>query len=252
MDGRPGTTSRRSVHRVVDALNREWAEVVDSPAARAGRADWSESESALAECGDLADVARRASRGCDRVLHALLVRARAGDRLAGRTLLQAMLGRVVALAGRDPRGSVDEYVAALWCVIVRYPLVTRPVRIAANLALDTMKAVHREVRWWPRGKAEVSLPGDDLDLALDRWHRAASLDHQACSQMEAAQVIDAGSRLRILDEPARVLLRLVYLEGLSGAEAAARHGSTPGSVRVRCSRAVRRLSEHSLALAAAA
>lgn len=252
MHARPGTVSRSPVHRVVDALNREWAEIVDSPAGRADRANWPGSESALAECGDLADVARQAGRGCDRVLHALLVQARTGDRLAARTVVQAMLGRVVALAGRDPRGSVDEYVAALWCVIVHYPLVTRPVRIAANLALDTMKAVHREVRWWPRGEAEVSLPGDELDLALDHWHRAASLDHQDSSRVDAAQVIDAGGRLRILDEPARALLRLVYVEGLTGAEAAARHGSTPGSVRVRCSRAVRRLSEHSLALAEAA
>lgn len=70
--------------------------------------------------------------------------------------------------------------------------------------------------------------------------------------MEAAQLIEAGGRLQILDEPARALLRLVYLEGLTGAEAAARHGSTPGSVRVRCSRAVRKLSEHSVALTEAA
>lgn len=249
MDVRPGPAGRWPVYRVVDALNGEWAQIVDNPVGWAERA---ESEPALAECGGLADAERRASRGCDRVLHALLSQARAGDRLAARTVLQAMLGRVVALARRDPRGSVDEYVAALWCVVVRYPLAARPVRIAANLALDTMKTVHREVRWWPRVAAEVSLPGDDLELALDHWYRAASLDHQASSRVEAAQLIDAGGRLQILDEPARALLRLVYLEGLTGAEAAARHGSTPGSVRVRCSRAVRKLSEHSVALTEAA
>ena len=249
MDVPPGPASRRSVHRVVAALNREWTELVDQAVLPAA---WVAAEPALAGYHDLAEVERRAGRGCDEVLHALLRQARAGDRLAARTVLQALLGRVVALAGRDPQGSVDEYVAALWCVVVRYPLTTRPVRIAANLALDTMKTVHREVRWWPRGGAEVQLPGDDLDLALDAWQRAASLDHQASAEVAAAQVIDAGRRLQILDEPTRVLLRLVYVEGLTGAEAASRHGSTAGSVRVRCSRAVRKLSAQSLALAEAA
>lgn len=250
MDVLAGAATRRSVHRVVDALNRDWAEIA------AGHDDHSLAfavpSPVLEACGGLREVERRASQGQDLVLHALLAQAGEGDPLAARTVLQAMLGRVVRLAGRDRWGSVDEYVAALWCVIARYPLAARPVRIAANLALDTMKAVHQEARWWPRGAAEASLPGEDLDGLLDRWHQRASLDHQVAAQLAAAEVIEAGGQLQLLDDAARALLRLVYVEGLSGAQAAARHGSTPGSVRVRCSRAVRTLSEHAVALAEAA
>ncbi len=48
------------------------------------------------------------------------------------------------------------------------------------------------------------------------------------------------------------LLHAVYVDGLSGVEAAARHATTPGSLRVRCSRAVHRLAEHAADVAEAA
>ena len=246
MEVSPGAAARRHPYRVVDALNRDWDEIVDS---RGERVAGSGRSPVLAGCGGLPEVEARASRGCDLVLHALLSEAREGSWLAARTVLQAMLGRVVRMAGRDRRSSVDEYVAALWCVVVRYPLTARPVRIAANLALDTMKAVHRDALWWPREAAMVSLLGEDLELVLEQWSQRSSLDHQDAATVEAAQVIEAGGWLQILDEPSRALLRLVYVEGLSGAEAAARYGSTPGSVRVRCSRAIGKLSEHALVLA---
>jgi len=242
----PGAAVRHHPYRVVDTLNRDWDEIVDS---RGERVVGSGRSPVLAGCGGLSEVEARASRGCDLVLHALLSEASDGSWLAARTVLQAMLGRVVRLAGRDRRGSVDDYVAALWCVIVGYPLDARPVRIAANIALDTMKAVHKEAGWWPRGDAGASLLGDDLEQVLDQWSQRSSLDHQDAATVEAAQVIEAGGWLQILDEPSRALLRLVYVEGLSGAEAAARHGSTPGSVRVRCSRAIGKLSEHARTVA---
>ena len=59
--------------------------------------------------------------------------------LAGRVVLQTMLGKVVRLAQAHPDVAVDDFVSALWCRIRTYPLTRRPRRIAANLALDTRK-----------------------------------------------------------------------------------------------------------------
>ena len=63
-----------------------------------------------------------------------------GDQLAGRVVLQAVIGRMVRMAQRDPRAGIDDYLAQLWCAISSYPLQRRPVRIAANLSMDTLKA----------------------------------------------------------------------------------------------------------------
>jgi DNA-directed RNA polymerase specialized sigma24 family protein len=65
-------------------------------------------------------------------------------------------------------------------------------------------------------------------------------------------VIDAGQRLRLIDEGTGRLLRHVYVDGLNGRDAAARGGTSPGSLRVRCSRAVRQLAAHAAELVEAA
>jgi len=240
----------RSAYAVVDLLDRDWRERLDEPGPELDR--WRRRHAALADLPDLGAVEQQAATGDDAVLHALLVEAQRGDALAGRTVLQASLGRVVRMAGRDRRSTVDDYVAALWCVVALYPLAARPVRIAANLALDTLKAVHRESRWWPRGTGVVVLPGDDLEPLLERTAHRAGLDHSEVSALGAGEVIRAARRLRLLDERASGLLHLVYVEGLTGQEAAVRDSSTAGSVRVRCSRAVRTLAAHAPALVEAA
>jgi DNA-directed RNA polymerase specialized sigma24 family protein len=45
------------------------------------------------------------------------------------------------------------------------------------------------------------------------------------------------------------MLHSVYVDGLSSAEAARRHLTSPGSVRVRSSKAVKRLAAHAAELA---
>ena len=72
---------------------------------------------------------------------ALLAEVSIGDQLAGRVVLQALIGRMVRMAQRDPRSSVDDYLALLWCVINNYPLQRRPVRIAANSSLACSTAL---------------------------------------------------------------------------------------------------------------
>lgn len=244
------TARGRSAHRVVDDLNREWRALV---ALRDGvPRPWS-ARPALAACTDLDDVVARAARGEDAVLAALLAAAGTGDALAARTVLQAMLGRVVRLAGRDPQASVDDYVSALWCVIAGYPLAARPVRVAANLALDTLKEVHRERRWGRPGTASVWLAGEALERVLEQGRQQATPDWGgSLTELSAATVIAAGRRLLLIDAATEALLHHVYVEGLDGREAARRAGTTPGSLRVRCCRAVQKLAAQAPALAEAA
>jgi sigma-70-like protein len=240
----------RSPVPIVVSLNAEWHELVASWPPEP--ADWAGRHGALAG-GGLVEVVERAATGDDAVLLALLVESGEGSELAGRTVLQAMLGRLVRMARRDRWASVDDYVGALWCVLRSYPLDRRPVRIAANLALDTLKTVQRDRRWCSGPAVDVWLPGEAWDAVLEQGARRQLLDHAAEQQaVAAADLIDAGRRLRLVDEDTSRLLRHVYVDGLSGREAAARLGTTPGSLRVRCSRAVRRLAGHLPALVEAA
>ncbi|WP_375431251.1 RNA polymerase sigma factor [uncultured Friedmanniella sp.] len=242
----PGSRGGRAV---VEALNADWRQLVEHRPPQV--LEWSVRRPELGDRPELADLLDRASAGCDTTLHALLAEAQSGDRLAARTVLQSLLGRLVRMAARDGRASADDYVAAAWCVLVAYPLAARPVRIAANLALDTLKAVHHERDGWGRAESAPWLAGEQLDQ-LERGIRQRVLDHGVAARLDAAQVIEAGLRLRLLDEPARLLLEGVYLRGLSGAEVARQSASTPGSVRVRCSRALRVLAAHAVELAEAA
>jgi DNA-directed RNA polymerase specialized sigma24 family protein len=248
---RAGGAVQRPPYRIVDDLNREWRELVDE------RGDalpgWARPHRELAGCAGLEELVLRASRGQDDVLRALLVEAHGGTELAARAVLQAMLGRLVRMAGRDRRALVDDYVGAMWCVLAQYPLTARPVRIAANLALDTLKTVHQERRWGERGTVTLRLAASDLEPLLELGLARATFNHAAeLEALGAAQVIEAGRRLRLIDEGTGRLLHHVYVEGLSGLEAAARGGTSHGSLRVRCSRAVRRLATHADELVEAA
>jgi DNA-directed RNA polymerase specialized sigma24 family protein len=157
------------------------------------------------------------------------------------------------MAGRDRRGLVDDYVGAMWCVVAQYPLTARPVRIAANLALDTLKTVHRERRCGEHGPVTLCLGTPGLEPLLERrLARAAQEQARELEALGAAEVIEAGRRLGLIDEGTGRLLAHVYVDGLSGRDAAARGGTSPGSLRVRCSRAVRRLAAHAGELVEAA
>jgi DNA-directed RNA polymerase specialized sigma24 family protein len=242
---------QRSPFRVVDDLNREWRELLE----RDGSAlpPWAGPHAGQTGCSGLVALVAAASRGDDEVLRPLLVESRRGDNLAARTVLQAMLGRLVQMARRDSRSDVDDYVAAMWCVIARYPLAARPVRIAANLALDTLKMVQRDRDGTGRGQAAVLMSGPVLESLFEQGARLAGLDRAAeLHALGAADVIEAGHRLRLIDDSTGRLLRHVYVDGLSGREAAARSGTSAGSLRVRCSRAVSRLAAHAAELVEAA
>lgn len=245
-----GAVDAKQDYRIIAALNAEWTELQHGHCETVRR--WSARHPALADCRDLEQVLASTRRDGDAVLGALISEGHSGDDLAARVVLQAMLGKVVRMASGDVSATVDDYVVAIWCRIRSYPLSARPTKIAANLALDALKAVRREHQWTARGMS-VTLLGDEG--VLDRLHyearSRAGLDHDP-GTLTANGVIATAGRLGLIDVASRNVLLSVYAEGLSGRAAADRHGTTPDMIRYRCSRTVRRLALHSARLAAAA
>jgi DNA-directed RNA polymerase specialized sigma24 family protein len=156
-----------------------------------------------------------------------------------------MLGKLVRMAQVDLEHEVGEYISAFWCVLKTYPLAARPRRIAANLALDTLKQVRLERRSSRCHGVSPWPPGPQLDEAYEQVRLRNSLDHQReIGEMTAQNVLDSAGRLGVLSVESRHLLSSVYVDGMTGREAASMHQISSGSVRVRCSRAVGELRRH--------
>ena len=233
---------------IVEALDREWYELGLRHPETVSR--WADRHDVLAPCDSFDDVLSAARLDSDPILAALLTEVSIGDQLAGRVVLQALIGRMVRMAQRDPRASIDDYLARLWCAINSYPLSRRPVRIAANLSMETLKAVSREHRWLGRGDVALWPSSESLEELLE----PATLDGSPCDlplpvDVEVLQVIEASSSLSLIDDSDAALLRSVYADGMTGREAARRFHTSASMVRVRCSKAVKRLAAHAVELA---
>jgi hypothetical protein len=236
---------------IVEALDREWRELGRMHPGAVSR--WADRHEVLAPCRSFDDVLSAARLNSDPILAALLTEVANGDQLAGRVVLQSLIGRMVRMAQRDPRAGVDDYLAPLWCVINSYPLSRRPVRIAANLSMDTLKAVSREHRWMGRGDVALWPSSESLEELLE----PAGPDGSRCDSpqpvdMEVRRVVEAGRLLKLIDDSTAALLQSVYVEGMSGTRAARQFHTSAGVVRVRCSKVVRDLATHAVELADAA
>jgi len=134
--------------------------------------EWAAAEPALTGYTHVYEVAAAAGRrgAHDDVLTALLVRAREGDRLAGRTMLQAMLGNLVRLAVRtrahaagDLEESQARALAVFWEVISDYPLHRRSCHPVDGISLDVLRTLtrgHLVTQTHPAG-LQAELPADE-------------------------------------------------------------------------------------------
>jgi DNA-directed RNA polymerase specialized sigma24 family protein len=132
--------------QILQALNKEWAAIADSPAARRALMRWSAMHPVLLPASDLNDVidlGYRPDIGPD-VRLALATLAPA-DHLAARTLLQELIGGLVKLARRVGRDddAVDDVVSLAWERIRTYP-VHRPGSVSGNVLLDVRKRYRRD------------------------------------------------------------------------------------------------------------
>jgi hypothetical protein len=91
------------------------------------------------------EALQRARQDGDPWLALLIGATQSGDELAGRCVVQAVLGRLVAIARRDSRLDLDQLVGALWLRIRSYPLERRPRAIVSNLVLDARKDAAAEL-----------------------------------------------------------------------------------------------------------
>lgn len=242
---------QRSRYAIVDQLNNEWGWLEGQPHPQVIR--WRDADHAFADCTNPADVLQAIGTHPDIILGRLLAWAGNGDTLAARVVLQAMLGKMVKMARGGQPVAVDQLVAALWCTICTYPLAERPTKIAANLALDTWKIVSREKQWARRTEVVLIEPGERYDDLCARTAERTSVDHGAAvANLSATHVLRMAHNLGLLDTATHGLLTNVYAHGMSGRHVAAQHELSVDTVRFRCSRGVRRLARHALALAEAA
>ncbi|WP_026926134.1 RNA polymerase sigma factor [Granulicoccus phenolivorans] len=217
----------------LDRSNAEWRAL----AAHADISDWSGCPG-LAGATGLDHVLIAIRHNPDPVLRWLLVRSRAGCPLARRTLWQTMLPKLFRMARVDPRSRLSEYATALWLQLDRMNPHRR--NLAANLALDTLKAVQHE-----RGSTVSGAdPTDPTDLG--------QLPEPRPDALNARRVLRAARELGLLDAATTRVLTSVYADGLTGTEAAQRHATSPTAIRYRCSRGVRHLARHADRLLAAA
>lgn len=144
---RPYARARRTPTSsgVVGALNCEWAHLAAAPT-RTGDTRWGDLQPALAGLDTLGQIREALSREhdgprTDEILHALLTLHAQGFPLAGRTVLQAMLGRTTRLSWTARRRQLLDHaetaVAAMWAAIDAYPL-RRVHKVAANLSLEAL------------------------------------------------------------------------------------------------------------------
>lgn len=241
------TTTARPARRstgLVGQLNREWDTLLADPGTEAALARWERREPLLRGLDTLGGLPALVGQDADGVLLALVRLAQAGAPLAGRAVLQLMLGKVARVARSqygcgDREEALAAAVGALWQSVATYPVGRRPVRVAANLALETLAGTRRDLAsarasrgWLPLPEPGGGPSADEAGLGVDG---------------EVWQVLAAAVRDGTVTAAEARLLGRVYASDGSGSPVdprtiAAQEGLSWPALRQRCSRSVRRLS----------
>jgi hypothetical protein len=253
----PAASDGRQVRAgIFGQLSDEWGRLCGLPSAGHNLRRWAKAEPVLGGDGSLGELLDRIDAGddeeADRLLLALVRLAQAGQQLAGRVVLQAMLPKIARMtrtlrpSSNDDRWAEDRRhiaVATFWEVIFAYPAARRERRVAANLALDTLHRLTSDQR---KGVVEIPLdPGE----AADRLARRSYEDpHERLGTLTAdsnlAEVIAWGVEVAAISRDEAALLVRVYLPlpgTAGGAAVAGEIDVTHAAVRQRVSRARRRL-----------
>ncbi len=202
---------------------------------------WREGCQPLAEVPSVGDVLDAVRSHPDEVLGRLLTLFFSGDASAGRVIIQAMLPKMILMARRDTTHDLGAYLAVLWERLQTYPLARRPRKVAANLALDTLKGVKRQ-----SGNGHLAVLHTDWSSPTILSRASEVLGWRNGG---AARVLNRAVSLGVIDSSAREVLSMVYLDGRSATQAGRELGLSADAVRARCSRAVRRLRLNAMELA---
>ncbi|SDS69193.1 hypothetical protein [Jiangella sp. DSM 45060] len=240
---RANRPARRSDDSLIGQLNAEWLRLCADPASDAAVARWR-----LVGLRSLGDLEAAVRRDADGVLMPLLRLGRRGDQLALRSVFQLMLGKAVRIAathaGRDTRANLEQAaVTALWTVVAGYPVERRPVKVAANIAMDTLRLTVNELahqRHETPSSPEYLHPAEGGGAASDRARAGGPADLELLDLL--AWAVGNGTVSR---EDATLLVDIYApAPGQAGGSAAAdRHGISWAAARQRASRATRRIAE---------
>lgn len=221
-----------------DALDAEWEYLQDTPV------EWTDCPELLHAVSP-ADALALIPSFSDPILAYLIARAQAGDDLAGRTIIQAFIGKLVNMAiparNRGVPDAFDDCLATLWLTIARYRLDRRPTKIPANLAMDTLRDT---LKGWIAAspKNQEVLSGVSYEWITDDRAESAGQPHEPW--LTAQELIElAGQREWITPGMADILAR-VYAQGLSGVQTAQLRGCAPATVRSQCRNGIAKIRSH--------
>lgn len=207
------------------SLTADWHDVLSSTTLDIRR--WRRTRPDLfGGCRSADDVLSAIRAAPDPILGFLIAEHLSEHPHAGRIVWHSMLPKMRAMTRRDPQASFEDYTGHLWLRLCTYPLAARPHRIAANLALDTLKAVKTEQ---VRGPGAFELRDTDQPVG---------------DEVTARRILVTARELGLIDAATDQLLSTVYHHGIGGQDAADRLGISRALVRKRCSQAIRRLREH--------
>jgi len=241
-------------------LIAEWVDLNALPSTATTLRSFTRVEPVLAGCEHPAEVLAAIDAAdpehADALLLALVRLAQGGHALAGRIVLHALLPKLSTIAARTrPTGTENTRledrrhitVAEAWAVIVTYPAAARTHGVAGNLTLDTLRRVTTRTRDRYRSIDQEVLY-DPATLPDGACHDEHALAGDLTPDADLAELLDWALRQAVLTPQEVELLRLVYTPdpAASGARsdaAAQRLGLTPATVRQRCARARRRLTD---------
>ena len=221
----------------LEQLERELEQHLTSSALADRFSDWSRREPVLARFRTPVELlrflrGRPSPFDRDAVLRPLVDRA--ASEIEARHLVLLVLLPGLKNLSRRLLVSADEreelwasLLASAWERICSYSITRRPNRIAANLLLDTMRAVLAE----RRHERATDIPSADLMLASASVGPEGDVDALLRAAVSASAITSAEAEL---------VLRTRF-DGIPLADVAAQHGEPYNRVKVRRQRAERRL-----------
>lgn len=264
-------------------LTREWAALHGQVGTTATVRRWGRTEPVLSPYsrpGDIVDAIDAADHEeTDALLLALIRLFHAGQQLAGRIVLQALLPKLVKI---NQQVTIDTAVtdswnedrrhttvAEFWSVLADYPVARRVERVASNLVLNTLHQVTEPLRAKPRVAmthpdplprftgSRISRTADagswlhvHTQVEPDPAHDLADeLSDSLCADADLRRVTTWALNKNVITKEEARLLTVVYLSDLSDETkrcrfdiAAEQLGLSEPAIRKRCSRIARKLT----------
>lgn len=175
-----------------------------------------------------------ASSDADPILYRLIeLHQQQGSALAGITVMRTMGPKVATMSRRHPNRAAN-LITEMWIRLADYPLHSRPHHIAANIALDSLKAAlaHDALS----SEIPVEAPAD-IDAASDLWVQDSRSDHVHALLTQALTI-------GLITPSTHRVLTAVYEEARPGSEVAEVVGISHAAVRQRCRDGVHKIRRH--------